>query len=150
MEEIRKSGEHLFEHFIQRKDAVFMRNSIPAGGGSSPLHQTSTNGHVPQVAPQLVSDLRVKGESFTLLDVREDYERDICKIQNDLHIPMGEIQTRISEIDQDKPVVVYCHHGNRSMVVAKMLKANGFSMVSSLDGGIARWASDVEPDMEKY
>ncbi len=85
-----------------------------------------------------------------LLDVREPFEHEICHINNSTLIPMGEIQQRLQELDEEQAIVVICHHGMRSMQVALFLENNGFSDITNLTGGIDAWATQVEPAMPRY
>jgi rhodanese-related sulfurtransferase len=85
-----------------------------------------------------------------LLDVREDNERAIGAIPHSVHIPMSQIQRRLSELDERRETVVYCHHGVRSQRVGEFLRASGFSRVASLDGGIDAWSVEVDPTVPRY
>jgi rhodanese-related sulfurtransferase len=98
------------------------------------------------------------GEPMVLLDVREPEERAFCAIGGfataaDLHIPMNEIPGRLLEIRaaaEDKALVVYCHHGVRSLAVAQWLAGQGVRDVANLDGGIDVWSVVVDPDVPRY
>lgn len=80
-----------------------------------------------------------------LLDVREVRElRSHGSIPGRLHIPMGQVPTRLGELDPSRPIVVYCAHGVRSYKVAAFLLGNGFQDVVSLSGGFAGWRGEVE------
>ncbi len=85
-----------------------------------------------------------------ILDVREAWEFEICNITGSLHIPMNQVPASLSSLDRDKPLVVICHHGMRSLQVANYLVQSGFSNVTNLTGGIDAWARDVEPQMATY
>ncbi len=85
-----------------------------------------------------------------LLDVREPTEYEICRIDNSTLIPMGEITSRIQELDEDDEIICICHHGMRSLQVAMYLESQGFSNMVNLNGGIEAWASDVDKDMPHY
>ncbi len=90
------------------------------------------------------------GESLTLLDVREDYEREICEIGG-LHIPMGEIVTRINEVPKDCLIVVMCRSGKRAESVANLLISDlNYSNVVILEGGILAWIEQVDNQLETY
>jgi rhodanese-related sulfurtransferase len=82
--------------------------------------------------------------------VRESEEVEIACIANAMHIPMGEIPGRLHELDPDANIVVYCHHGIRSMQVAQFLSQHDFEQVVNLAGGIEAWAVIVEPGMARY
>ncbi len=85
-----------------------------------------------------------------LLDVRESWEVDICRIPESRTIPMGSVSVRFNEIDRDAEVVVICHHGARSFQVAMFLEQQGFARVYNLYGGVAAWSQQVDPSMPTY
>jgi len=98
-----------------------------------------------------VASLREKqGEKVFLLDVREDEERLTAHIEPSAHIPIQEIPGRIAEIPKDRTVVVYCHHGTRSAMVAGFLEAEGYHDVVNLAGGIDAWSVRVDPKVRRY
>lgn len=95
--------------------------------------------------------LRDAGSGPTLLDVRETWEVDTAKIVGSKHIPMGDIPARFNqELDPEDHIVVICHHGVRSMNVTAWLRQQGFEKVQSLQGGIDRWARQVDPTVPVY
>ena len=85
-----------------------------------------------------------------LLDVREPWEFQTCRIDGSIPIPMGSVVARIQELDPETPIVVICHHGVRSMQVALYLERAGFTDVGNLRGGVAAWAREVDPKMPHY
>lgn len=93
---------------------------------------------------------RRREPGLQLLDVREEWEYAIAHIEGSIHIPMGEIPARLDEIDPERPVAVLCHHGMRSLYVARFLESHGFGRVTNVEGGIDAWARDVEPGMARY
>ena len=99
---------------------------------------------------ELQRKLQAEPGGLLLLDVREPFEFEICRIQDSLNIPLGEITRRRDELDEDRSTVVICHHGMRSLQAAMWLEQNGFSNVFNLAGGIEAWANDIEPDMPRY
>lgn len=90
-----------------------------------------------------------KGEAI-LLDVREPFELDIARIEGSLAIPMREVPERLDELPRDKPVLVHCHHGGRSLQVTRYLQEHGFERVSNVAGGIDAWAERVDPKLQRY
>src|SRR5436309_2546451 len=87
---------------------------------------------------------------FQLIDVREEYETEICNINGEL-IPMNEVPASIEKISKEKPVIIYCRSGSRSGRICDYLEQNfGFTNVYNLKGGILAWANDIDPDMPKY
>lgn len=85
-----------------------------------------------------------------LLDVREPWEFDTCRIDGSVAMPMRTIPTRLAELDDEAPIVCICHHGARSMQVAHFLEQHGFSEVINLTGGVDAWSRQVDPTMPKY
>jgi rhodanese-related sulfurtransferase len=90
------------------------------------------------------------GSPYTLLDVRTDMEVELASMHGALHIPMHEIPFRIREIPRNRPVVVMCHHGERSYRVARFLLADGFHDVYNLEGGIDAYAAEVDSSIPRY
>lgn len=94
--------------------------------------------------------LRENNKEAVFLDVREDSELAICRIEGALHIPMGEIPQRHEALPKDAPLVVFCHHGMRSLNVVQFLEAKGFENAMNLGGGIHAWAHEVDSEMRRY
>jgi adenylyltransferase/sulfurtransferase len=92
---------------------------------------------------------RAEHKVHQLIDVREDYEVEICSIGGE-HIPMAEIMNRLNDIRKDVPVVIHCKSGRRSEAVVAQLMRYGYTNLFSLGGGIIRWIETVEPQLEKY
>jgi rhodanese-related sulfurtransferase len=89
-------------------------------------------------------------EKPVLLDVREPWEYEKARIDGATLMPMGELPSRIGQIDEDKEVVAICHHGGRSMQVAMFLEKQGFKRVHNLVGGIDAWSRTVDPAVPLY
>ena len=87
--------------------------------------------------------LEAAGSSL-VLDVREQFEWDAGHIDGALHIPMNEVPGRLDDLPKDRPVIVVCHLGQRSAVVANFLAQQGYS-VENLDGGLERWSAEGLP-----
>ena len=85
-----------------------------------------------------------------LLDVREPWEYGICRIEGARLIPMRSIPNSLGELDPQRETVVICHHGIRSRQVALYLEQQGFSNVINMEGGMAAWAREVDPEMAAY
>lgn len=85
-----------------------------------------------------------------LLDVREDWEYELCHLQNSVWIPMGQIPNRVEELDPQRETVVICHHGIRSRQVALYLMHMGFENLINLQGGVEAWAVEIDPTMARY
>ncbi|MBI2522854.1 molybdopterin-synthase adenylyltransferase MoeB [Candidatus Woesearchaeota archaeon] len=93
-------------------------------------------------------------EGFVLVDVREEHEWDICKIQGAKLIPMSQIMNDnigiLEHIEKDKKIVLHCHTGARSLAVLQLLKNKGFKNLRSLAGGIDAWANEIDPQVPVY
>jgi rhodanese-related sulfurtransferase len=106
---------------------------------------------VDQVSPQqALKLLHEDAGSVLLLDVREDDERETARIEPSIHIPMARIADRIDELPKDRKIIVYCHHGSRSMMVAGFLEGEGFDDISNLSGGIDAWSVKADPKVPRY
>ncbi len=104
-----------------------------------------------EIDPASVAAMQKAGVAFRLIDVREDWEHEYCRIPGDVHLPMNEIEARhAAELDRNEKLVVYCHSGMRSFQVALWLRQEGYMDVTSLSGGVNRWADDIDPDMPRY
>jgi rhodanese-related sulfurtransferase len=89
-------------------------------------------------------------DKLVVLDVREPEEIAIAPFPDALHIPMGDIPSRLTELDSDAEWVVVCHHGVRSAQVAMYLAHMGFARVSNLTGGIDAWSLTADPSTPRY
>lgn len=101
-------------------------------------------------APEVAEKLKRSPGNVVLLDVRETYERELAVIEPSLHIPMNEVPQRAAEIPVDREVIVYCHSGSRSMMVAGYLASRGWKTVANLTGGIDAWSVEVDPGVPRY
>ena len=101
-------------------------------------------------AMELSAHLHRENASPTILDVREPWEFRIAHLDNSINIPVSEIHARMNELDAQKETIVVCHHGVRSLAVARLLVQNSFDRVINLSGGLDAWAKDVDPSMPTY
>lgn len=105
-----------------------------------------------------LKSLLERGERFALLDVREDSERayaaiDVPPSVANLHVPMARIPDQLHQIRATAggaPMVVYCHHGMRSMMVATWLMEQGLTRLHNLAGGIDAWSKQIDPNVPRY
>jgi rhodanese-related sulfurtransferase len=97
-------------------------------------------------------------ERTVLLDVREPHEVQWASVGKDVAkqgcqlvtIPMAAIPVRLAELDPDQPIACLCHHGSRSMQVARFLVSNGFTEVANIAGGIDAWSVQLDPTVARY
>ena len=85
-----------------------------------------------------------------LLDVREPWEFEYCNIEGSVLIPMGELPSEIDKLDPLKETILICHHGIRSRQMGYYMEQVGFKDVVNLEGGVERWADDVDKTMKRY
>ena len=102
------------------------------------------------ISPQDLKARLDRHESLVLLDVREDWEVELCGIAGSLHVPLAELPGRMAELEPHARVVTICHKGARSLQAAHFLQANGFAGARSLQGGVEAWAVNVDPAMARY
>lgn len=132
------------------------------------LRITSRNGSLPKAAPSVEeailpydpeeltihpNELKYmidSGRDFVLLDVREEWEYQLVHIEGAVSIPLGELPKRFGELSPVDEIVVYCHHGMRSLDAAYLLQQLGFKSVLSVVGGIDRWASEIDESLMRY
>jgi adenylyltransferase/sulfurtransferase len=93
---------------------------------------------------------RQAGESFFLLDVREPQEYEIARIEGSVLIPLRELPHRMTELDRDRDMVVYCHAGVRSAHAVQLLRNAGFDRATNLAGGIDAWSERIDPTVPRY
>jgi rhodanese-related sulfurtransferase len=99
---------------------------------------------------ELKARLDQGNKDFTLLDVREPWELNICSMPGAISVPMRAVPARYLELPKDKEIVVVCHHGVRSQQVANYLEHMGFDKLNNLVGGINAWAREIDPKMPTY
>lgn len=93
-----------------------------------------------------------RGEDLLLIDVRQPEEYRIASLPAAVLIPLGELSSRLSEIEayRDKRIVVHCHHGGRSMRAVMGLRQLGFNGAQNLAGGIDLWSQQIDPQVPRY
>lgn len=84
-----------------------------------------------------------------LVDVRQDWEREICAIEGSQSLPMHELQARVGELPRERELVIVCHTGQRSAMVTMWLDRQGYR-AHNLAGGVEAWAQTVDPAMRRY
>jgi rhodanese-related sulfurtransferase len=107
---------------------------------------------VAQIAPAELAAWRADParRAPVIVDVRESWEFEHCRIEGSLPIPLGQLPARCEDLDAGSELVLVCHHGSRSMQAAAWLARNGYPNVHNLAGGVEAWALDVDPTMPRY
>ncbi len=91
------------------------------------------------------------GETFQLIDVRQPNENSFASIEGGKLIPLGEIVSRMDELDPNVEAVVYCKMGGRSAQAIQVLQQSGYTgKLLNLRGGIIGWSTDIDPSIPKY
>lgn len=103
-----------------------------------------------EISPHDLKARLDRNEAPLLLDVRQDWETQLCRLPNAVHIPIEELELRVEELNAQDEIVVYCHQGVRSAAVAEYLRSLGFRDVSNLAGGLDLWARTIDPSMRRY
>jgi adenylyltransferase/sulfurtransferase len=105
-----------------------------------------------EITPSELAMQIENGHRIRLLDVRQPWEHEKASLPNCVLIPLNELPARAAEITVDPaaPIVVYCHHGVRSLSAAAFLRRLGHVNVQSLAGGIDAWSCEVDPTVPRY
>ena len=103
-----------------------------------------------EIDPSQASEYLSAHSECVLLDVREPDEHAYSRINESLHIPLAKLSERLDSLDANRPILVYCHHGIRSLAAVRLLKAKGFPKTSSIIGGIERWAIEIDSSLPRY
>jgi adenylyltransferase/sulfurtransferase len=104
---------------------------------------------VPEITPRELKARLDRGDDIYILDVREPHEYQICNIGGHL-IPLGDLASRVNELDSSREIVAHCRTGKRSAQASEFLLKAGFRKISNLKGGILAWSDEVDPSVPKY
>lgn len=103
-----------------------------------------------EIAPKEVKARLERGEKFLLVDVRQQWEYDLCRIEGAKLVPLNTLSSSVPELAAADDVVVYCHHGKRSLDAVVFLRQQGVEGARSMAGGIERWAREIDPKVARY
>jgi rhodanese-related sulfurtransferase len=104
-----------------------------------------------EITPVEVKARIDSGEHIRLIDVREPGEHAICQIEGAELIPMQTIPQNLQDLDaSDAPIIVFCHHGVRSLTVVDWLRRQGVENCQSMAGGTDRWSLEIDPSVCRY
>jgi rhodanese-related sulfurtransferase len=104
-----------------------------------------------QISVQELDERRRRGEAIRLIDCREPWEHELVRLDGAMLIPMNDTPARVDELRaMEGQLVVYCHHGVRSLHVVQWLRTQGLKNVLSLAGGIDAWSLEVDRDLPRY
>jgi molybdopterin/thiamine biosynthesis adenylyltransferase/rhodanese-related sulfurtransferase len=110
---------------------------------------TSASAKIPEIQPEELKRRLDAKEDIFVLDVREPNEYQIVNINGHL-IPLGDLPTRIHELDSSREIVVHCKSGARSAKAVDFLRQSGFKRAANLTGGILAWADRIDTSLPKY
>lgn len=125
---------------------------MPAHDHSEFSNAQQNGGQVPGITPLELKKRLDGGEHLFILDVREQHEWEISNLSHlgAILIPKGQIVERMGELDTAVEMVVQCRSGARSADVIRTLQQHGFKKMLNLEGGINRWAAEVDPSLPRY
>jgi rhodanese-related sulfurtransferase len=103
-----------------------------------------------EIAPRDVKSRIARGDAFLFVDVREPWEHDTARIEGSTLIPLREIPAQLGRLQMAREVVLFCHHGVRSMDAAVWLRSQGVETAKSMGGGIDRWSWEIDPLVPRY
>ena len=102
------------------------------------------------ISPQDVKARLDRGDDLVVIDVREPYEWEICRIPGTTLIPLKTLPERAGELPRDRDIIVHCKLGGRSAKAVEFLRAAGFTRVYNMAGGIHAWIDSVDSSQPKY
>ena len=105
---------------------------------------------LPEISPQGLKQKLDANASVLLLDVREQSEYDIAHLKGARLIPINTLPHHIDSLPSDQEIVVYCHHGQRSLYATAYLQQHGFTDAKNLIGGIDQWAAEIDLTLPRY
>src|SRR3979490_3164352 len=104
---------------------------------------------IEEVTPEQVREMQARSEGVVYLDVREPNEWNLGRLPRAVHLPRGNLETKVEGmIDRAQKVVIYCARGNRSALAALTMKQMGYEDVASMARGFQGWA-DIDGDVEE-
>ncbi|HXV27436.1 MAG TPA: rhodanese-like domain-containing protein, partial [bacterium] len=118
--------------------------------GESPVQKQDAD--ISDISVEELKEKIEQKQDFFLLDVREPFEYEISKIEGATLIPLGQIESRMAELEsyRNKEIVAHCKMGGRSRRALEILKAKGFKRLKNVTGGIDAWAQRIDPSVLRY
>jgi adenylyltransferase/sulfurtransferase len=102
------------------------------------------------ISPKELKTRLDKGDNLVLLDVREDWEYSLAKIDGSILVPLGTLPQSLTRLNRESEIIAICHHGMRSADATNFLLQQGFSNVKNLMGGIDAWSIQVDGAIPRY
>jgi rhodanese-related sulfurtransferase len=105
---------------------------------------------IKNLSPQELKSIMDSGEQFRLIDVREQWEFEIAKLDNSELLPLSNFINLSSSLNPEEKLIIYCHHGTRSYNACQYLAKKGFSNLFNLNGGINAWSKEIDSNVPQY
>jgi rhodanese-related sulfurtransferase len=103
-----------------------------------------------EITPADVKARVDRGDKLFLIDVREPWEHQLCRIEGAKLVPLGSLAASLQTLPEVDELICYCHHGMRSLDAAAWLRLQGIEKAKSLAGGIERWSVEIDPKVPRY
>lgn len=106
-----------------------------------------------EITPQEIKARLDAGDKLSLIDVREPLEFQQASIEGAVLIPMRSVPAELQRLEaqaDEATLIVYCHHGVRSLNVVNWLREQGVAACQSMAGGIDRWSREIDPSVPRY
>ena len=102
------------------------------------------------ISPKELKTSLDKGDKLVLVDVREEWEYSLAKLDGSILIPLGTLPQSLARLYRDSEIIAICHHGMRSADATNFLIQQGFPNVKNLVGGIDAWSVQVDGTVPRY
>ena len=102
------------------------------------------------ISPKELKASLDKGDKLVLVDVREEWEYSLAKLDGSILIPLGTLPQSLTRLNRDAEIIAICHHGMRSADATNFLLQQGFANVKNLVGGIDAWSTQVDGTVPRY
>jgi adenylyltransferase/sulfurtransferase len=103
-----------------------------------------------EIAPIEVKKRMDQAQQLLFIDVREKWEHETAHIPGSVLIPLREIPGHLGQFEDANEVILFCHHGMRSLDAAAWLRSQGVAGARSMSGGIDRWSIEVDSTIPRY
>ena len=102
------------------------------------------------ISPKELKKSLDNGDKLVLVDVREEWEYSLAKVDGSILIPLGTLPQSLAQLNRDSEIIAICHHGMRSADATNFLLQQGFPNVKNLVGGIDAWSIQVDGAVPRY
>ncbi len=103
-----------------------------------------------EITPREVKGMLERGDKFLFVDVREKWEFETSWIDGAVLVPMREIPSNLAKFEEADNIILFCHHGIRSLDAAAWLRSQDIAGAKSMAGGIDRWSAEIDPKIPRY